>query len=317
MNTWEEHPPSAVASRSFWRHRISRVLPGLSLDWLEPGPVRVGLNARKFGDALLVDGADPAVRVERRMPPGLPDAGFQLVLHTAGRGRYRNAGCDILQRPGDLVLLDTDLHFSVTHPEGARLQIWNLSRGMLAPLLAEPELGGPRLIRGDHGMGTVLRSYARSIVREAPRLDDIAQRQLVRHLCVLAAQSTGDTPGTEDLRRDAALAVLRQRLFTYMELNLCQPRLTAARAAGALGISRRKLYNLLDDTGEPFASRLRRRRLEEGRTLLTNPNYRHLSIAEVAQHIGFVDVSTFHRRFRRHFGMTPGEMREMERVKEA
>lgn len=312
MRTRMEHPPTAAASQGYWRNRICSALPGLSLDWLEPGPVHARLDTRRFGEALLIDGANAPVRVERRLPPGTPDGGFQLVLHTAGRGRYRCGGHEIDQQPGDLILLDTDHRFSVTHPEGTRLLIWSLPRRMLDPLLSEPELRGARHIKGNRGNGAVLREYARALAREAAYLDNTQQRPLCQQLCMLTARSLERAPDTKATRRQTARTRLRQQLLAYIETHLRQPRLTATRAAEALGISRRTLYDLLGETGEGFAARLNRRRLEEGRKLLADRNYAHLSIAEVAYHSGFGDLSTFHRRFRKQYRMTPGEMREGE-----
>jgi AraC-like DNA-binding protein len=52
-------------------------------------------------------------------------------------------------------------------------------------------------------------------------------------------------------------------------------------------------------------------RLKRARTLLLDPRFAARRIAEIAYEVGFNDVSHFNRTFRRRFGRTPGELREM------
>jgi AraC-like DNA-binding protein len=49
------------------------------------------------------------------------------------------------------------------------------------------------------------------------------------------------------------------------------------------------------------------------RRMLADRRYRHLSIAQLALECGFGDISYFNRSFRRRYGETPSDVREMSR----
>jgi transcriptional regulator GlxA family with amidase domain len=76
-----------------------------------------------------------------------------------------------------------------------------------------------------------------------------------------------------------------------------------------LCLSRRKLEMLFEETGIGVAGWISRRRVEECQKMLADPEWRHLSITEVAFTCGFRDLSTFNRRFRAQCGVAPREVR--------
>lgn len=306
-------------SRDYWRERICDALPGLNVDWLEDGPIRARLKARRFAEAEIVETIDPPLQVSRQMRPGEGDGGYKLVLHLAGHGRYRYAGHDRDQAPGDLVLLDTALPFEAVHPAGTHVLVWGLSREALAPMLERLDHRGSWHIRGSEGIGAVLGGYVRTLTKEADRLSAAAQNDLQTHLCALVALALGSPLVADQSRHMAQRAVQQQRILDYIETHLCNPLLTAERAAREMAMSRRWLHALLDESGESFSERLIRRRLEESQKLLCDRRHDRLSVAEIGFMAGFNDVSTFHRRFRRHYGVTPHNARRarLERPRSA
>lgn len=304
--------PGSAESRpgEYWQAHICDALPGLNIDWLQADPIQARVNARRFANVGIVEIEDPPIHVARKIQPGSVDHGYKLALHLTGHGRYQYSGRELFQGPGDLVLLDAEIPFEVVHPAGTHVLIWELSRKELAWLLSRP--AGCRLIRGCEGTGAVLGRYMQMLAKEAEHLTATEQQNLHTHLCTLVALALGSQPAvTEGNRRTACRAAQRQRIFAYVETHLCDPRLTAERAARDLAISRRWLHALLDASGDGFSARVTRRRLEKSCKLLHDPANDHLSIAEVAFLVGFNDVSTFHRRFRHYRGMTPGELRRL------
>jgi AraC-like DNA-binding protein len=61
--------------------------------------------------------------------------------------------------------------------------------------------------------------------------------------------------------------------------------------------------------GLSFSDWLAAERLELARAMLADPGWEARSIAHVAYAAGFAEASTFHRAFRRRFGITPGSAR--------
>lgn len=306
-----EAQPLSVESNSgdYWRDRICHALPGLTIDWLGERPVQARLKAWRFAEAEIVETAVSPLKVSRGGNSASCDGGYKLVLHLSGHGRYRYAGNDLDQGAGDLVLLDTAMPFCAEHPKGAHVLVWGLPREALAPLLAPSEWGRAWYVRECAGMGAVLSGYLRTLAKETGRLTALAQRDLQMHLGTLVALALRSSAVDDQPRRMAQRAFQQQRIFNYIETRLYNPMITAERAAQEMAMSRRWLHALLEDGGESFSSRLVRRRLEEGQRLLCDSAHAHRSVAEIAFMVGFNDVSTFHRQFRRYYGVAPRDAR--------
>ena len=74
----------------------------------------------------------------------------------------------------------------------------------------------------------------------------------------------------------------------------------------SLGLSARTVQRRLKDAGTTFRALSRQVRMDRSADLVRAGT---LSLAEVAFEVGFSDVSTFHRTFRKTFGMTPTRYR--------
>jgi AraC-like DNA-binding protein len=299
----------AHARRDYWRAVIDAAFPGLAVDWLVERPIRARLETRSFADAQVTEISNMPVKVART-PRGSAADSYQLVLHLNGSGSYAHAGRDIVQNPGDLVLLDTAMPFVSAFDVDFRVLIWELPRQTVAPLLARPGLAVASHISGLHGLGAVLASQARIFAREASLFDASAQRSLRLQLCSLIALVLGAAPAAGESTEIAHRDVRRQQIFAYIETHLRDGRLTAERAARDLKMSRRWLYSLLDDAELSFAHFVARRRVEECYKQLNDPVHDHRSIADIAFACGFNELSTFNRQFRARYGMTPRDARQ-------
>lgn len=301
-------PRRERAPGEIWRSRICTAFPGVQLDWLETGPVRAGLAWSDFADTVVVEACVPPLKIGRPTQVGGFDLGYKLLLHLDSHALYHYAGHTFEQRRGDLVLLDTALPFQADHPTGAHVIVWDLPRDALEPLLPRPGDPNSCLIEG-HGVGAVLSGYARILARGQDSLGPASQRNLLDQLCILVSLAAGATPIGAEQAHVARRAVQRQRILSYIDTQFRDPHVTAAVAADDLKISRRWLHALLEPTGAGFSARLARRRLEESQRLLATPEHDTLSVAQVALLAGFNDLSTFHRRFRSAFGLTPADVR--------
>ena len=126
-------------------------------------------------------------------------------------------------------------------------------------------------IGADAGLAEVLERYAADRLERAPRSGGIADR--VSH--ALTADLRGGDP-------------------------------TAAGLAARLKMSVRTLNRLLADEGTSYRELLDARRRDIATRYLAGND---VSIAEVAFLLGFSELSSFHRAFKRWTGQTPGEFR--------
>lgn len=96
-------------------------------------------------------------------------------------------------------------------------------------------------------------------------------------------------------------------MVTFIRAHLNSPMLTPDNLARAHFISRRKLYEIFEKAGEGPADFIRRERIQAAARALEQNDT--LPIASIAFDVGFADVTTFTRAFRRYFGATPTDWR--------
>ena len=126
-----------------------------------------------------------------------------------------------------------------------------------------------------------------------------------KSLLLSALRHSNHTAAPElDARQSNAFYVAAMQ---FIESNVSRPNLTAERIAFALGCSRATLYRAFEAQGQNVADTVTRARLSLARAMVLAPQI--LTNEAIATVCGYADVRTFHRAFRRHFGVTPGEMR--------
>lgn len=107
---------------------------------------------------------------------------------------------------------------------------------------------------------------------------------------------------------DEDIARVQDHLTTH-----CNETLSVADVATKFGLSSRTLNRRFKQiTGSTPLQYLQRSRLENAQELLRNSN---LSVAEIAEHVGYQDVSYFAGLFKRHFAMPPMRYRRSVRGK--
>ena len=124
------------------------------------------------------------------------------------------------------------------------------------------------------------------------------QREILREYCM--AVNRYATQGVSPLIRKVMSDVLLQ-----LDSAVSLKQLAEQAGVGESYLSSR----FREETGQTFGCWLREKRLERAKQLLLREN---LTIAQVAEQVGILDVSYFIRIFRKQTGMTPGEYRKQE-----
>jgi AraC-like DNA-binding protein len=87
------------------------------------------------------------------------------------------------------------------------------------------------------------------------------------------------------------------------------PGLDLDNVAARLGLSRRSVQRLLEETGKSFTVHLTERRLDRAYAMLGDRARANLKIIDIALAAGFANLSHFNRLFRARFGETPSSAR--------
>jgi AraC-like DNA-binding protein len=101
---------------------------------------------------------------------------------------------------------------------------------------------------------------------------------------------------------------LSGRVRTWLLPRLASGEPSANDAATAMHVSMRSLHRKLRDEGTTFRELLARLRHEQATRLLANPG---VTISEVGFLLGFEELSSFHRAFKRWAGTTPASYRSI------
>ncbi len=141
-------------------------------------------------------------------------------------------------------------------------------------------------------------------IKEAESLDDIfkSYRETVYFLC-LTANSNKKSHNLE----------LKESIIEYIKKEYHNENFCLLNIASKFERSEKYLTNFLkEQLGESFQSYLERFRMEKAVNLLKRDD---LTIAEVSNHIGYTNVNTFYKAFKRFTGVSPSTYRENTRDK--
>jgi AraC-like DNA-binding protein len=146
------------------------------------------------------------------------------------------------------------------------------------------------------------------------RLDAVdhqaAELLLGQYLADLVALAMGPPRDGAPLAEGRGLKAARlQAVIDDIGRNFAQPDLSATSVALRLGLSRRYVHSLLEETAASFSDHVLEHRLTHAHHLLTNSDRVSARIAEIAYDCGFSDLSFFNRSFRRRFGCSPRDAR--------
>lgn len=208
---------------------------------------------------------------------------------------------------GELCLLDHARTYQLEHGDGMHTLCVDIPRATLDALLPAPQcaVGVPlsprrsavRLLSGMlRDLGTDLHPGALASFTPA-----FAQG-LLNFIAEAYAVEAADGPGN-------ALSSRATALRARIDARLAEPDLAPRHIAHEAGISERRLRALLAEDGEGFAAFLLRRRLERCALHLRAPQWRMISITQIAFRAGFNSATHFGFAFRRAYGVTPSEWR--------
>jgi AraC-like DNA-binding protein len=268
--------------------------PRVDLTFMPLGSVAVGA---------LAGTSTEFVRQKHHLKDGSDD--FRLNIVETGPVRFAQAGQERTCDSGGAYFADHGRPEWALGPGGGGMRNITVRAAALKTLVTHPEdLAGHSVNPGP--ALRLLDSYLRSLISiEGPPPPELAPVIGV-HLLDLVAAALGPTTEAKEIVAKRGLKAARLRaILAEIAGRFTNPNFRLDHVAGTLGLSRRYVQQLLEETGKSCTEHLVERRLQRSHSMLADRRYIHLAIIDIAFEAGFGDVSHFHRVFRRRFGDTP------------
>jgi AraC-like DNA-binding protein len=159
---------------------------------------------------------------------------------------------------------------------------------------------------------SLLITYACTIADDLPLAAPELQRLAVSHMHDLMAATISAATGGRAVAEGRGIAAARLRaIMTDISANLADGDMSVAEVAQRQGVTPRYVHKLFETEGLTFSSFVLGQRLARAHRTLSDPRTADRTIGSVAFDVGFGDLSYFNRTFRRHYGATPGEIRQL------
>ena len=241
---------------------------------------------------------------------------FVLGVGLSGRCIVEQCGRDATLGQGDAVLTSGADPARVIIPAVSRPLSLRIPRAMLAARVAGLDERTSRMIPPSAATQacspvTLPAMWHSGMAITQPRLRDIVVAHVHDLVCLILG-AEGDARELAEQRggRAARLSAILQAIAR----DSGNTRMSALNIAKELGITPRYVHLLLEETGKSFTRHVLERRLDNAVGLLRDPQWRDRKITDVAVAVGFSDLSYFNRTFRRHFGVTPSDVRAGDAV---
>ena len=279
--------------------------PRIDVTFMPLGPTAVGTLA-----------ATPVEFIRDKQHVKNRSDGFVLQIIETGPIHFTHVGEERAYDTGWAHLVDQERPLRGFAPRHARIRNIAVRVSALKTLVAHPEdLAGHAVQPGPalHLLDGYLRSLASL---EEPLSSELAPI-VGDHVLDLVAAVLGPTAEAVEIVAKRGVKAGRLRaILAEIARGFSNPDFDLDKVAGTLGLSRRYVQQLLEETGRSFTEHLLERRLERAFAMLTDRRYLHLAIIDIAFAAGFGDVSHFNRMFRRRFGETPSGVRAVAIARE-
>lgn len=294
---------------SFWRESIGPFFDSQALyDVSEAPPTPLQVSQYHLGNFLFYDtiwSTQKFIRDKSCMAQH--DDADHVLLQTwiNGRNEVQNGDQDYIERPGNVFAVNLAYEIDATCEDSEVLTL-ALSREWLSNHLPHLLTIRGKVFQDDWSMGVrIFNDYMLSLRRNLPNMKSAEAPMLNDNiLAMLESLITYNDIEAGDLKNNSVAVIC-----SYIDQNLANPDLGVEAICKHFRCSRSTLFRLFKPHGG-VREFIQRRRLMGCFKKLTSPVQSHRQIFDLAMEFGFINPSHFSALFKRHFGMTPKEVRE-------
>ncbi len=294
-----------------WRELVSQLYVPLSADTTSADfGGRVQLS--KLGATVVsrVEAGPHTVHRSKAMIAASERGCYKLGLQLEGDAILSQDGRQVVLRPGDFALYDTDKPYSIDFTTPTDMAVFMIPRERLRLSRAAMETMPARGVRRDDDLGTLIGPLLTRLIRQA-FCDEGSSSALPMADAVVDLLSAllNDQFGERERRGVDALLLEAK---SFIDQNLSDPALCPDAVAAAVHVSTRYLQKIFSADGHSVAKWIRQRRLEEcRRDLISDRDV--TSVGAVGARWGLPDSAHFSRVFKGHFGVSPSELHRSSR----
>lgn len=253
-----------------------------------------------------------ACRAPRR-PQHIDGDDLVLSIMLSGSRIVQQRGREAEMHAGEAALTTSSDTGVVTLTSDCRLVSLRFSQAALRPRLASFDDALVRTLPRQTPGLNLLSGYIDTVIGTGALTEPRLYGIVVEHLYDLASLALGAISDHRYAELDGGpRAARRLAILREIDRRSGDPGLSSAAIAAGLGITPRYVHLLLEETGKSFTHHVLERRLQKAAALLRDPRQHASRIADIAAEAGFTDLSYFNRSFRRHFDMTPSDLRRSE-----
>jgi AraC-like DNA-binding protein len=254
--------------------------------------------------------------ITRRTPELLSDGNDDVILYIqeAGRRMVSQLGREVTVGPGGGVLTSNADASTIMLAEAPRLVAVGLPRKLMMTLVPDLEDAFVRPLPPNRSILRLLLNYADVLDDEDTQRTPELQHMVGTHIHDLCALAIGATRDAAEIAMGRGLRAARLRAIKAdIARNLRDGDVSIAALAVRHRVTARYIQRLFESEGTTLSRYVLGQRLAQVHRMLVDPHQAHRAISTIAYDVGFSDLSTFNREFRRLFGATPSDVRAAER----
>jgi AraC-like DNA-binding protein len=299
--------------RTLWHDRYAEVIGPCDVSYLPDKPLAVEFGYLPIGEIGVGEycGTMGAISRSSRQAAEISDPFYHLTYNSGPADwSYDISKRDTLFPPGALMLFDPIGPSRLQTNDAACFRGVQVPKRLLQSCIPDADDLVCRLAP-DTPAARLLKGYVDLLCTDEQFGDDPA---LATHidtvLLDLAVLALGAARDAADVARMRGMRAARlQEIIARIRARFADPAFSTDQVALELGLSRRYVNDLLQETGQSFTERVLELRLQKARSMLAEPRHDRLKVSDVALACGFNEVSYFNRCFRRRFGASPTESR--------
>lgn len=296
---------------AYWREAICDAYVHLGCEMLEQGDFSGEIVLRDL-DSVSVSRVSSSPQHVIRRPKDISrahDDCFLLSLQLTGTGRVVQHRREALLRPGDFALYASSDPYELIFPERFRQIVIQIPKADLSETLPIADKVTAIAVNSRHKAGHRISSALSAIA--AKTIAGRVKSNQERSETIVDLISTGLASLAEGtrchLKRQDRLTVLR--IESFIASNLKDPSLSRAVVAAGMGMSVRRINELLAGKQSSITDRIREARLAQIACELQDPANARKRIGDLAGKWGFRNMQHFSRLFVNRYGMPARDFR--------